>query len=191
MTSQKPSEPAVDENDAFDLSMDIDDMLASFASIIPTESTENANQPRQPVQTTKVTAPLKNAYSDKRIHHRHLVQWRVAIVNKASSNHDIYHGRTNDVSMTGLSILLEHNKSFSSEVTVLIAIPPMQLGMKETIVEAQCMLTHTVLDSVHSQFRLGMKFLHFKGEGKIILSDVLSARPIPKEESYNFTAQRY
>jgi hypothetical protein len=67
-----------------------------------------------------------------------------------------------------------------SEVVILLAIPPVHMGQKETIVEIQCRMAYTVLDSEQSQFRIGIRFLHFKGEGKRILSDILSKRAIPK-----------
>ena len=118
---------------------------------------------------------------DRRKHYRHPVHWRVAIVNKNSVNKDIYHGRTHNVSISGVSILTDHNIFFTTEVVILLAIPPMHQGQKETILEIQCSPTHTVLDADYGQFRLGMKFTHFKEGGKRILSDVLSKRHIPKQ----------
>ena len=109
------------------------------------------------------------------------MHWRVAIVNKNSVNKDIYHGRTHNVSISGVSILTDHNIFFTTEVVILLAIPPMHQGQKETILEIQCSPTHTVLDADYGQFRLGMKFTHFKEGGKRILSDVLSKRHIPKQ----------
>ena len=84
--------------------------------------------------------------------------------------------------MSGISILLDSNIFFTTEVVLLLAIPPMHQGMKENIIEIQCNIAHTVLDSEYSQFRLGMKFIHFKENGSRILSDALSKRFIPKSE---------
>ena len=119
----------------------------------------------------------------KRKHYRHPLHWRVAIVNKSGKQNDIYHGRTHDLSLSGASVLIESNVFFTSEIVLLLAVPPMQQGHKETILEIQCSVMHTVLDSEHSQFRLGMKFMQFKGDGKQILSDILSKRHIPKQEA--------
>jgi hypothetical protein len=159
------------ESDSFDLSGDVDDLLASFSS--PQKSKSKTSQVKQISGGSK---------SDKRRNRRHPVHWRVAIVNKSSDKRDIYHGYTKDVSLSCVSILSDHNVSFSSEIVLLLAIPPMHHGEKECIVEIRCNEIYTVLDSEHGQFRVSMKIDHIKGEGKRILSDILSKRHIPKED---------
>jgi c-di-GMP-binding flagellar brake protein YcgR len=124
--------------------------------------------------------------SELRKHYRHPVHWRVAIVHKSSEKNDIYHGKTHDLSMWGASILVEKNIFMMSEVVMLLAIPPLHMGQKETIVEIQCRMAYTVLDSEEGQFRIGIHFVSFKGDGKRILSDVLSKRVIPKSEPRSF-----
>jgi len=120
--------------------------------------------------------------AENRKHYRHPIHWRIALVHKNGDKNDIYHGRTHDLSMWGASILVDNNIFVMSEVVILLAIPALHMGQKETIVEIQCRMAYTVLDSEQSQFRIGMRFLHFKGEGKRILSDILSKRVIPKSE---------
>lgn len=119
---------------------------------------------------------------EKRRHYRHPIHWRIAVVHKYGGKNDIYHGRTNDLSMWGASVLVDHNIFVMSDVVLLLAIPPLNTGQKETIVEIQCRMVYTVLDSEHGQFRIGIRFQGFKGDGKRILSDVLSKREIPKTE---------
>lgn len=119
---------------------------------------------------------------EKRRHYRHPIHWRIAVVHKNGPKNDIYHGRTNDLSMWGASVLVDHNIFVMTDVVLLLAIPPMNTGQKETIVEIQCRMVYTVLDSEHSQFRIGIRFQHFKGNGRRILSDLLSKRVIPKAE---------
>lgn len=121
--------------------------------------------------------------AEHRKHYRHPIHWRIALVHKNGDKNDIYHGRTHDLSMWGASILVERNIFVMSEVVILLAIPPLHMGQKETIIEIQCSMVYTVLDSEESQFRIGMRFLNFKGEGKRILSDILSKRLIPKSET--------
>lgn len=118
----------------------------------------------------------------QRKHYRHPLHWRVAIVDKSGGQHDIYHGRTHDLSLGGASILIERNVYFTEQIVILLAVPPMHQGQKEIILEIESTLLHTVLDSVHGMFRLGMKFVHFKGDGKRILSDILSKRHIPQQD---------
>ncbi len=117
-----------------------------------------------------------------RSHYRHPVHWRIALVYKNGDKNDIYHGRTLDLSVRGAQILVEHNIFMMSDVVLLLAIPPLHTGQKETIIEIDCRMAHTILSSKPSLFRIGLHFLYFKGEGKRILSDVLSKRLIPKSE---------
>lgn len=119
---------------------------------------------------------------EHRKHYRHPIHWRVAIVHKIGNKNDIYHGRTHDLSLWGASILVDRNIFVMSEVVMLLAIPPVHPGHKETIVEIQCRMAYTVLDSEQSRFRIGIRFLSFKGDGKKLLSDILSRRAIPKSE---------
>ena len=127
--------------------------------------------------------------AEHRKHYRHPVHWRVAIVHKKGDKNDIYHGKTHDLSVWGASILVDHNIFMMSEVVLLLAVPPLHMGQKETIVEIECRMAYTVLDSEQSQFRIGIRFLHFKGEGKHILSDILSKRAIPKSEPRSYGAE--
>ena len=176
MSDEKINDPTVAESDDFDFPEDIADALAS----IPPPKSAGSPSP--------TILARKSDDLNKRKYYRHPVRWRVAIVNKSSGENDIYHGRTYDVSVSGISVLLERNMSFTSEVVILLAIPPMHQGQKETILEIQCGLTHSVLDSVHNLFRLGMRFIHFKGDGKRILSDILSKRHIPKQEPRSYSS---
>ncbi len=159
-------------SDSYGFSEDLDDLLASVSL-----SPEPAGSPNQIWQFQT------GGDTTKRKHHRHPVCWRVAIVNKRSNKNEIYHGRTQNVSLSGISILTDHNVFFTSEVVILLAIPPVYQGQKESIVEIQCRGVYTVLDSVSGQFRIGMKLDQFKGDGKRILSDVLSMRFIREKET--------
>ena len=168
--TEQNSADSADGNEVFDLSQDI----ANILETIPQK--KSTAPPRPPSKKPE------NGGLGRRAHFRYPVHWRVAIVDKSGDAHRIYHGRTHDVSLSGISILLENNVAFASEVVVLLAIPPMHQGQKETIIEIQSRLMHTVLDSVHKQFRLGMQSIQFKGDGKRILSDVLSKRQIPNQQ---------
>ena len=162
--------PSASKSSETEFSEEIAELLAQTSAPKSTEGTS------QSVQASG------GGGKNNRKYYRHPVHWRVALVNKGGGKNDVYHGRTYDVSMSGISILLERNVFFTTEVVLLLAIPPMHQGMKEIIVEIQCSIAHTVLDSEYSQFRLGMNFIRFKENGNGILSDALSKRFIPKSE---------
>jgi c-di-GMP-binding flagellar brake protein YcgR len=126
---------------------------------------------------------------EHRKHYRHPIHWRIAIIHKNGDKNEIYHGRTYDLSVSGASILVDRNIFMMSEVVMLLAIPPGHPGMKETIVEIQCRMAYTVLDSEESRFRIGIRFVSFKGEGKRTLSDILSRRVIPKSEPKSYSSE--
>jgi hypothetical protein len=111
--------------------------------------------------------------------YRHPLHWRVALIYDNKGKNDIYHGRTNNLSASGASIYLDHN-IFLSEVVMLLAVPPRQIGDRETIIEIQCSMVYTVLDGEQSRFRIGLHFVRFKGDGKKILTDLLFQRNVPK-----------
>ena len=180
MPDKRTSNDVSGENNPADLSDELADLLASIS---PKKSANAAGNAASNAAESRGSGELT-----RRKRYRHPVRWRVAIVNKDGDRNDIYHGRTYDVSLSGISVLLDRNMLFTSEVVLLLAIPPMHQGQKETIIEIQCRLTHTVLDSEHSQFRLGMKFIHFKGDGQRILSDILSKRHIPKQAHSFYTS---
>ena len=123
---------------------------------------------------------------ESRKHYRHPVHWRIALVHKHSDKNEIYHGKTHDLSVTGASILVDQNIFIASEVVILLAIPPLHAGQKETIIEIQCSMAYTVLDNEQSQFRIGISFVHFKGEGKRILLNTLSKRALPKNTKKSY-----
>ncbi|MES1982243.1 MAG: PilZ domain-containing protein [Pseudomonadota bacterium] len=119
------------------------------------------------------------AGAELRQNYRHPLHWRVALVYDNQGKNDIYHGRTNNLSVSGASIYLDHN-IFMTEVVLLLAVPPRQIGARETIIEIQCRMVYTVLDGDDSRFRIGIHFVRFKGNGRKILTDLLSQRDAPK-----------
>jgi len=132
------------------------------------DKAQNANQKKRPA----TDAEHRNSY-------RHPLHWRVALVYENDGKNNIYHGRTHNLSISGASIYVEQN-IFLSKVLMLLAVPPAQTGNKETIIEIQCRMIYTVLDGEQSRFRIGVRFVGFKGNGKKILTDLLSKREVPK-----------
>lgn len=112
---------------------------------------------------------------------RHPVHWRVAIVRKIAGKSDIYHGRTHDLSLTGSSVYADSNIFVEEPVVMLLALPPQHTGLREQIIEVTCRMLYTVI-SEEGRFRIGIKFLDFKGNGRQILMDHLSQRVIPEEK---------
>ena len=124
--------------------------------------------------------PEQTQVDTGRKHYRHPVHWRVAIVHDNVGKNEIYHGQTHDLSVTGASIFMDKNLFLSAEVIMLLAVPPTSIGQRETIIEIMCNMAYTVLDSEHSRFRIGIRFLNFKRNGRQLLEDILSKRSQPQ-----------
>lgn len=115
---------------------------------------------------------------EQREHVRHLCRWRIAIIYENAGKNDIFHGRTADLSSRGATVFVHHNIFRSESVTMLLAVPPLNAGQRETIIEIRCRMTETILDSEHSLFRIGLYFESFKGNGMNILNSILNSRNV-------------
>ena len=95
-----------------------------------------------------------------------------------------YHGRTSDISMKGLSVLVEHNIFCEGEVTVLLALPPVHPGIPQKIIEATAKMVYTVLSAEYDAFRIGLVFRKFKHNGRQLLDAAIAERfPVYEEDA--------
>lgn len=111
-----------------------------------------------------------------REHRRYRVYCRVAIVRK----NELFHGRTHELSIDGASIYSDSKILIKEPVDVFLSIPPHTPKQSEKVIEALCQMLYTVLVPNCGQFRMGMHFLGFKGNGLDLLKAHLSGRvPLP------------
>ena len=108
---------------------------------------------------------------EKRRSPRYRAHWRVAIVCENDTTREIFHGRSHDISLTGISVYSDHNIFVESPVTILLAIPPLEKGQPKKIIEIRSKMLYTILASNNRGFRIGLKFVRFKGDGKKMLSE--------------------
>lgn len=122
---------------------------------------------------------------DNRKAKRYPMHWKVAIVYDHTDEHPTYHGVTHDISIGGLSLLTDHNIHTEESITLLLAIPPRQRGERTKIVEIRARMAYTVLSAGHDQFRIGMNFESFKGQGHKLLDNTLKERAIVYTTDHN------
>ncbi len=115
---------------------------------------------------------------EHRQHRRYPMHWDVVVVFDEGDERPKFQGRTHEISIEGTSVLTDTNVYSSDPVTVLIAIPPLHHGQRKTIVEARGRMRYTVHSSDHGQFRIGIHFETFKGDGRAILNSSLAERAI-------------
>jgi c-di-GMP-binding flagellar brake protein YcgR len=113
---------------------------------------------------------------EHRYYPRHLVNWRVAIVNDGHEDRPIFYGRSHDVSLGGLSMLSDDNLFFDNSVIVLLALPPRNTGEREKIIEIRAHVIYTVLAASLQMFRVGVQFQEFKRDGRDVLDQYLASR---------------
>lgn len=129
---------------------------------------------------------LADAPDEQRQRARYPLHLRVAVVyhqHADAATRPRYHGTTSDLSLEGLSVLVEHNVFHEGEVTVLLALPPLHPGIPQKVIEATAKMMYTVLSGEHDAFRIGMVFKRFKRNGKQLLETAISERfpPYPTE----------
>lgn len=114
----------------------------------------------------------------ERKHPRYPMHWKVAIVFDETEHMPTFHGITNEISQEGLSLLTDHNIFSEEPVTLLLALPPKNSARRSKIVEIRAHMVYTVHSAGHDQFRIGMHFERFKGNGRKLLEACLKERAI-------------
>lgn len=109
---------------------------------------------------------------------RYPFHWPVAIVFDSTESQDTYHGVTHEVSMSGCSILTEHNIFSDHTVSILVSVPADHPGAGRKVIEVKARMVYTVLSAGHQKFRCGIHFLNFKGNGRTTLDHVIEKRAL-------------
>ncbi len=109
---------------------------------------------------------------ERRVCQRYPVDWKAALVSDEMAQQQIFYGRVSEVSLDGMSFLCDQN-IFSGDDDGMLSIPPLVSGGKEKIIEVGGRMTYTVLAASIQQFRVGVQFAVFKGDGQIALRDYL------------------
>jgi c-di-GMP-binding flagellar brake protein YcgR len=114
--------------------------------------------------------------AEHRKYPRYRVHWKVLIVHEQSGTRQIFKGRTHDLSIKGASIYSDHNIFVEGKVTVYLVMPTLDGDLGEKVIEIESRMVYTVLASNQHQFRIGLHFLKFKGNGHRLLSENLARR---------------
>lgn len=85
----------------------------------------------------------------------------------------IYHANTHDICMSGLSMVVDDNVFHDGEVTVLLTLPPVHSWAAQKIITATASMTYAIHSSKLNAFKIGMKLLAFKDEGRELLQAAL------------------
>lgn len=112
---------------------------------------------------------------------RYPFRWPVAIVFDSHEERTTFHGTTHEVSLSGCSLLTEHNIFSDRPVSILLSAPAEHPGAARRIIEVKARMVYTVLSSGHRKFRCGVQFLNFKQDGRSKLNRVIEHRALKYE----------
>lgn len=112
---------------------------------------------------------------------RHPLHWPVAIVFDSTDQQHTFHGTTHEISLSGCSILTEHNVFSDLPVSILLSAPIDHPGGRRRVIEVRAQMVYTVLSSGHQRFRCGIHFLKFKGNGRATLTRIVDERGLRAE----------
>ncbi|MDD5176665.1 MAG: PilZ domain-containing protein [Sterolibacterium sp.] len=116
---------------------------------------------------------------DNRKSPRYPIRWRSAIVVEGHGKPETIQCRTNDISISGVSVICHRNISAPHAVTVYLLIDPGNENHPQVIVEAQGSIMNNVLSGQQGGFRLGIQFTKFAGDGKQVLLKYLPKDSAP------------
>lgn len=127
-----------------------------------------------------MAAPKKGS-AENRQERRHPFHWPVAIVFDSTDQQQTFHGITHELSLSGCSILTDHNVFSEHPVSILMSAPAENPGASRRVVEIKARMVYTVLSSSHNQFRCGIQFVTFKNNGRTTLSRIIERRALSFE----------
>ena len=85
----------------------------------------------------------------------------------------MFHGKTCDISMSGLSIVVGYNVAQQGEVAVVLALPPPYPGAPRKVVMSTAVMTYAIYSSKLGAYKIGFSFRNFRGDGKSLLESAL------------------
>lgn len=161
-----------DMDDEIDLAAAIQEGVLGLEALCEQEKGKD-----QADEVKPLPIPLPKAeepHAEMRAHERMLVNWRIAIVYEGGKVKSTFYGRAHDLSLGGVSIYCDHNIFFQQAVILLLALPPLNVGQRERILEIHCKMVYTVL--ARRGFRVGLKFISFKPGEKKLLKERINNR---------------
>ena len=116
--------------------------------------------------------PGEEEQGERRESPRVRLRLRLAIVYPEQDGRAIlptYHAITQDIGMSGLSIVVEDDIYYDGEVRVVLALPPQHSWAAQESISASARMTFSVRSSKLNGYKVGMRFLDFKGNAKDLL----------------------
>lgn len=115
---------------------------------------------------------------------RHSKRLRAVIISDDNGSASKIHGKTLDISATGVSIISDYNLNTSGPVNVCLLMHPGDRGSPPVIVEAKSRVIYSILSRQQGGFRISLEFTKFVDDGAKVLKKFLApSAPVAAEES--------
>jgi len=85
----------------------------------------------------------------------------------------MFHGKTHDIGLSGLSMVVDYNIFQEGEVAVVLALPPTHAGASRRAVTCAAEMSYAIHSSKLDAYKIGLRFREFRGNGRELLDAVL------------------
>jgi len=123
-------------------------------------------------------------YAERREDPRTRLQLKLAVLYpqiEGRPHRPMFHGKTHDISVSGLSLVVDYNVFQEGEVTVVLALPPARAGASPRVVTSTAEMSYAIHSTKLDAYKIGLTFHTFRGDGKALLEAAL--REASREES--------
>jgi hypothetical protein len=113
---------------------------------------------------------------DRRQGPRGRLQLRLAVIypqQEGRPARPMFHGKTSDIGLSGLSIVVAYNIYHEGEVVVVLALPPACAEAPRKVVTSTAEMTYAIYSSKLGAFKIGLAFRKFRGNGRALLEAAL------------------
>ena len=120
------------------------------------------------------TSQLKHA--DRRESARVCLELKLVVVYPQREDlpaRPMFHGKTHDIGMSGLSIVVDYNVFDEDEIALVLALPPSGAEVSHKAVTCTAKMTYGIHSSKLDAYKIGLTFREFRGRGKELLDTAL------------------
>jgi hypothetical protein len=105
---------------------------------------------------------------------RFRLKWRIAVASGEGDATRLHHGITQDLSLTGAAVNMDHNLGGEKLIQTMLLLPPLDISDQPIVLEMHARIIYVVLSSAESCFRTGLQFVHFKNNSQKLLAERLA-----------------
>ena len=85
----------------------------------------------------------------------------------------MFHGKSQDIGLSGLSMIVVYNIFQEGQVAVVLALPRAHSGGSRRAVTCTAEMSYAIHSSKLDAYKIGLRFREFRGNGKELLHAVL------------------